>query len=97
MWSVPDGFKVAAEPENLDKSLVGSTVTCAGRLMDGSLVGSLMWSLMPPRACSRNSITAWSGGRQEQGASVAASLRVENYAFGADARLNSWVILEQDS
>ena len=26
MWSVPDGFKVAAEPENLDKSLVGSTV-----------------------------------------------------------------------
>jgi hypothetical protein len=26
----------------------------------------------------------------------AASLRVENYAFGTDARLNSWVILEHE-
>ena len=25
-----------------------------------------------------------------------ASLRVENYAFGMDAHLNSWVILEQE-
>ena len=24
-WSVPDGFKVAAEPETLDVSLIGST------------------------------------------------------------------------
>ena len=26
-----------------------------------------------------------------------ASLRVQNYAFGPDARLNSWVILEQSA
>ena len=94
-WSVPDGFKVAAEPETLDVSLIGSTVYMRwetygwqlGRITD-------VITAATPRLFKYfkkfNFRLVWSD--KSRGP---ASLRVENYAFGSDARLNSWVILEQ--
>ena len=91
-WSVPDGFKVAAEPETLDVSLIGSTVYMRWETYGWQLgrITDVITATTPRLFKKFNFRLVWSDTSRGP-----ASLRVENYAFGLDARLNSWVILEQ--
>ena len=91
-WFVPDGFQVAAEPEKLDNTLIGSTIYMRWETFGWQLgkITDVITEATPRLVKKFNFRLVWAD--KSKGP---ASLRVQNYAFGADARLNSWVILEQ--
>ena len=80
-WSAPDGFKVAAEPEKLDKCLVGSTVYMRWETYGWQLgkITDIITDATPRLFRKFNYRMVWAD--KSKGP---ASLRVENYAFGMD-------------
>ena len=77
----------------LDETLIGEPVymrweTYGWQL--GKITGVVTEAT--PLACSRSSTFAWSGWTRRRDE---AGLTVKNYAYGPDARLNSWVILKK--
>ena len=93
-WSVPDGFEVAGEPAALDSTLVGKHVYMRWETYGWQLgkITAVVTKDTPRLFKSFNFRCIWADGK-----SGPAKLGVDNYAYGPDARLNSWVILEPAS
>jgi hypothetical protein len=90
-WSVPEGFKVADEPEKLDKGLVGNYVYLRWERY-GWQMGKITAEITnaTPRLFTKfNFRITWADGSKGP-----SKLAAESYACGADARYNSWVILQ---
>ena len=91
-WSVLDGFTVGAEPAKLDETLIGESVYMRWEKYGwqfGKIVGVITEAT--PRLFKKyNFSLVWAD--KSKGP---ASLTVQNYAYGPDARLNSWVILKK--
>ena len=90
-WSVPDGFQVADEPAKLDASLVDNHVYMRWEQFGwqlGKINGIITRST--PRLFKQYKFRLVSA----DGSKGPAKLSVENYAFGPQARYNSWVILK---
>ena len=87
LWAIPNGFKVASEPDVLDTNLVGSPVYMRwetygwqfGRITD------VITNATPRLVKKFNYRISWADGSKGP-----AKLAVDNY--GTHARLNSWVI-----
>ena len=93
-WSVPGGFEVADEPEALDDSIVGKTIYMRWEKY-GWQLGKILEKLTnrtPRLVLKFNYRIVWSDGSKGP-----AKLGVDNYGHGADARYDSWVILQQKS
>ena len=88
---MPDGFTLGAEPSKLDASLVGKHIYM--RWKDyGCQLGKVyeqITSANPHLFKKYNYRVVWA-----DTAKGPTSLRVENYAHGSDAALDSWVVLE---
>ena len=87
-WSVPEGFTVGEEPSTLDSSLIGKQIymrwaTYGWQL--GKINGGITKDT--PRLFAK---FIWADGSKGP-----ASLKVSNYAFGPEARYDSWVLLER--
>ena len=90
-WSIPDGFKVADEPAELDARLVGEYVYLRWERYGwqlGKITGEITRST-PRLFLKFNYRITWAD--NSKGPS---KLGVETYAHGVDARYNSWVILK---
>ena len=89
-WYVPEGFKVADEPEKLDGSLVNKHVYLRWERYGWQLgkITSQITNATPQLFKKFNYRITWAD--KTKGPS---KLGVENYAHGADACYNSWVIL----
>ena len=90
-WFVPDGFKVADEPKELDEKLVESSIYMRWEKYGwqlGKIVGTIT-SATPRLFAKFNYRIMWADGHKGP-----AKLSVENYAYGAHAAYNSWVILQ---
>ena len=90
-WSIPDGFKVADEPAKLDEHLVGEYVYLRWEQYGWQLgkITGLITNSTPRLFAKFNYRISWAD--NSKGPS---KLGVESYAYGADARYNSWVILK---
>lgn len=90
-WSVPDGFKVADEPALLDGSLIGSYVYMRWETYGWQLgkITAQITQSTPRLFKNFNYRVTWA----VDGGKGPTKLAVESYAYGADARYNSWVIL----
>ena len=95
---MPEGFDVAAEPEKLDESLIGSTIYMRWETyMYGWQIGKIT-DVMPLLASSTSTTFALYGQTSPRGRPVYMhAFRTTAYMYGADARLNSWVILEKSA
>ena len=93
-WSVPDGFEVAGEPAALDSTLVGKHVYMRWETYGWQLgkITAVVTKDTPRLFKSFNFRCIWADGSKGP-----AKFGVDNYAYGPDARLNSWVILEPAS
>ena len=104
-WFVPDGFQVAAEPETLDNTLIGSTIYMRWETFGWQLgkITDVITEATPRLFKKFNFCLVWarSGQTSLRGQPVFAfkTMRTTMHLvlFGADARLNSWVILEQSA
>ena len=89
---MPDGFTLGAEPSKLDASLVGKHIYM--RWKDyGWQLGKVYEQITNanPRLFKKfNYRVVWA-----DTAKGPTSLRVENYAHGSEAALDSWVVLER--
>ena len=87
-WSVPDGFQVANEPEALDKSLVGKQIYMRWETYGWQLgkITGIVTKDTPRLIKKFNYRCVWADGSRGP-----AMLGVQNYAYGPDARFNSWV------
>ena len=91
-WALPEGFALGKEPGRLDDSMVGETIYLRWKTY-GWQVGrivAVITSATPRLFKKFNFRLVWAD--KSKGP---ASLRIKNYAFGPDARLNSWVIFDQ--
>lgn len=91
-WYVPEGFKVAEEPAQLDSNLIGQSIYMRWEKYGWQLgkVTDVITRKTPRLFKKFNFRMVWADGTKGP-----AKLAAESYAFGADARYNSWVILEQ--
>ena len=91
-WSMPDGFTLGAEPSKLDASLVGKHIYMRWKDYGWQLgkVYEQITSANPRLLKKYNYRVVWA-----DTAKGPTSLRVENYAHGSDAALDSWVVLER--
>ena len=91
-WSMPDGFTLGAEPSKLDASLVGKHIYMRWKDYGWQLgkVYEQITSANPRLLKKYNYRVVWA-----DTAKGPTSLRVENYAHGLDAALDSWVVLER--
>ena len=91
-WSVPDGFKVADEPEVLDKSLIGQKVYMRWEKYGWQLgkITDVVTQKTPQLFKKFNFRVIWSDGGKGP-----VKLDAASYACGPDARFNSWVVLEE--
>ena len=90
-WSIPDGFRVADEPAELDARLVGEYVYLRWERYGwqlGKITGEITRST-PRLFLKFNYRITWADNNKGP-----SKLGVENYAYGIDARYNSWVILK---
>lgn len=90
-WSVPDGFKVANEPEKLDGSLVGEYIYLRWERYRWQLgkITDQITSSTPCLFAKFNFRVSWADGTKGP-----SKLDSENYAHGSEARYNSWVIMK---
>ena len=92
------GFQAGAEPSSLDSNLVGKQIymrwaTYGWQLgkINGVITIHQIQTKDTPRLFAKFSHRImWSDGSKGP-----ASLKVSNYAFGPDARYDSWVLLER--
>ena len=91
-WSMPDGFTLGAEPSKLDASIVGKHIYMRWKDYGWQLgkVYEQITSANPRLLKKYNYRVVWA-----DTAKGPTSLRVENYAHGSDAALDSWVVLER--
>lgn len=89
-WSMPDGFTLGAEPSKLDASLVGKYIYMRWKDYGWQLgkVYEQITNANPRLFKKYNYRVVWA-----DTAKGPTSLRVENYAHGSDAALDSWVLL----
>ena len=97
-WSMPDGFTLGAEPSKLDASLVGKHIYM--RWKDyGWQLGKVYEQITSANPRLLKIQLPRGLGRHRQGPdyrpAFVSSIRVENYAHGSDAALDSWVVLER--
>ena len=81
-------------PAKLDETLIGETVYMRWETYGWQLgkITGVVTEATPRLFNKYNFRLAWSGRTSRQGPG---SLTVKNYAYGPDARLNSWVILKK--
>ena len=90
-WSVPDGFKVADEPKELNKDIIESKIYMRWEKY-GWQLGKITDTISSdtPRLFKKfNFRILWADGHKGP-----AKLAVENYGYGTHAAYNSWVILQ---
>ena len=89
---MPDGFTLGAEPSKLDASLVGKHIYMRWKDYGWQLgkVYEQITSANPRLLKKYNYRVVWA-----DTAKGPTSLRLENYAHGSDAALDSWVVLER--
>ena len=90
-WAIPDGFQVANEPSELNASLVGSHVYMRWEKYGWQLgkITDIITRATPRLFKKFNFRIIWTDGSKGP-----ASLAVDNYGSGTDARFNSWVLLK---
>lgn len=90
-WSVPEGFEVADEPDKLDHSLIGEYIYLHWERYGWQLgkVTAQVTKSTPQLFKKFNFRVTWADGSKGP-----TKLDVESYAYGSDARYNSWVVLK---
>ena len=89
-WNLPKGFTLGKEPSKLDASLVGSWIYLRWKSY-GWQLGKIYETvtIARPRLFKKfNYRVQWADNSKGP-----ASLKVDNYAHGEDAALDSWVLL----
>ena len=89
---MPDGFQVGAEPSSLDSNLIGKSIYMRWATYGWQLgkINGVITKDNPRLFAKFTHRIIWADGSKGP-----ASLKVSNYAFGPDARLDSWVLLER--
>ena len=90
-WHVPDGFKVADEPEKLDGGLVGDYVFMRWEQYGWQLgkITAQITNATPRLVKNFNYRITWADGSKGP-----SKLDAQSYAHGSEARYNSWVIMK---